>query len=393
MRRIFVSYRRAESEYAAGALGRELRRFFGDEYVFRDKEDITGGVSWRQHVLQAIEGDSALLVLISKNWTHTTDAHGKRRLDDSTDPVRLEIADAIREGAAVFPILLEGAEMPGEAELPVEIRPLAEYNALRLRDGDWSHDINKILGTLEKLGFKARQAAAGDNPRTAGPAIPATRRPYGKLVTSCILSVVFGVTAADGNPSNPIDRCTYATLGFFCLGSLALATFAHRDYLEGKSSSKWPATVAVALRHRGGDCVLRQSGSGTTRTTHASTTDWRRLDSSRSDRQSRKRLEQFSPAIHFPGDDRGRPSPSRNVHLATRQRVMGTEDVTGQYEDKTRMIILEGDAVRDIPHEGVERLAVGSYFAVLSSGDRALVEGRWGSSQPDGILGRWEAGR
>ena len=118
MRRIFVSYRRADSEYAAGALGRELRRFFGDEHVFRDKEDITGGVSWRQHVLQAIEGDSALLVLISKNWTHTTDSRGRRRLDDSTDPVRLEIADAIREGAAVIPILLEGAEMPGEAELP-----------------------------------------------------------------------------------------------------------------------------------------------------------------------------------------------------------------------------------------------------------------------------------
>jgi len=51
MRRIFVSYRRADSEYAAGALGRELRRFFGDEHVFRDKEDITGGVSWRQHAL------------------------------------------------------------------------------------------------------------------------------------------------------------------------------------------------------------------------------------------------------------------------------------------------------------------------------------------------------
>ena len=73
--------------------------------------------------------------------------------------------------------------------------------------------------------------------------------------------------------------------------------------------------------------------------------------------------------------------------------VMGTEDVTGQYEGKTRRIILVGNAVREIPHVGVERLGVGSYSAVLSSGDRALVEGRWSSSQPDGILGRWEAGR
>ena len=64
MRKIFITYRRMEAEYAAGALGRELRRHFGDEQIFRDKEDIAGGVSWKQQLLHEIDKDSALLVLI-----------------------------------------------------------------------------------------------------------------------------------------------------------------------------------------------------------------------------------------------------------------------------------------------------------------------------------------
>ena len=43
MRKVFICYRRAEAEYAAGALGRELRAHFGEDQVFRDKEDIGGG--------------------------------------------------------------------------------------------------------------------------------------------------------------------------------------------------------------------------------------------------------------------------------------------------------------------------------------------------------------
>ena len=48
MKKIFISYRRAEAEYAAGALGRELRAVFGEDLVFRDKENIGGGVSWKR---------------------------------------------------------------------------------------------------------------------------------------------------------------------------------------------------------------------------------------------------------------------------------------------------------------------------------------------------------
>src|SRR6187401_1898734 len=103
MRKIFISYRRTEAEFAAGALGRELRRHFGDEQIFRDKEDIAGGASWKQQLLHDIDKDSALLVLIGRDWAELKDSRGRRRLDNPADGVRLELNDAIKDGAAIIP--------------------------------------------------------------------------------------------------------------------------------------------------------------------------------------------------------------------------------------------------------------------------------------------------
>jgi hypothetical protein len=154
MRKIFICYRRAEAEYAAGALGRELRAHFGEDQVFRDKEDIGGGEAWKHKVLTAIGRESALLVLIGPRWLETRDASSRRRIDDSADPIRMELQDALRDGAAIIPVLLENASMPAASELPPELAPLAEYNALKLHDSDWQYNLDRILRTLEKAGFK-----------------------------------------------------------------------------------------------------------------------------------------------------------------------------------------------------------------------------------------------
>lgn len=165
MRKIFISYRRVEAEVAAGALGRDLRRLFGDEQVFRDKEDIGGGVSWKNEVLHEISKDSALLVLIGKGWADATDARG-RRLDNSDDPLRLEITAALNEEAFIIPILLENAEMPSEEDLPPELQPLAGINALKLRDDDWPNDLDRIRKTLENAGFKTASSLAPEAKET-----------------------------------------------------------------------------------------------------------------------------------------------------------------------------------------------------------------------------------
>ena len=69
--------------------------------------------------------------------------------------------------------------------------------------------------------------------------------------------------------------------------------------------------------------------------------------------------------------------------------LVGTEEVTGIYIAATREVILEGEEV-----SAPERLAIGSYYALLAPNGRELIEGRWGSTaklREAGAPGRWEA--
>lgn len=74
MKKIVVSYRREPDQFVAGHLSRELRSRFGESQVIRDKESIEGGVSWKQYVLNEIDRDTALLVLIGKDWSDVRDS-------------------------------------------------------------------------------------------------------------------------------------------------------------------------------------------------------------------------------------------------------------------------------------------------------------------------------
>jgi hypothetical protein len=76
-------------------------------------------------------------------------------------------------------------------------------------------------------------------------------------------------------------------------------------------------------------------------------------------------------------------------------RLVGTEDVSGQYVERTRQLTLVGTRVTDAPHDGQSQLAMGSYSAILADDDRELLKGRWGSTgdgEP-GSAGEWHAVR
>ncbi len=232
MKKIFVSYRREPDQYVAGNLSRELRRQFGESQVFRDKESIEGGVSWKQHVLDEIDRDSVLLVLIGRDWSNARDNAGNRRLDNVDDPIRLEIADAMRDGAAIIPLLLENALMPAASELPQELVPLAELNALKLRDGDWEADVAKIVQRLEKLGAKRM---APDSPSVSA-----------KRSAKAIWSLVIAALIAIGFFNETNDREALGGFLVLALVALALAGFAYFDIKQRKATGKGLAIAGLA---------------------------------------------------------------------------------------------------------------------------------------------------
>lgn len=154
MRKIFISYRRNDTDMAAGRLAADLRNHFGEAAVFRDKESIAVGADWEEEIRSAIGADGVVLVLIGNKWLEA-DAQGQRRIDDPEDTHRGEVAAALKLGCLVIPILVSQAQMPRKENLPEEIRSLTRFNALKLRDDEWNgYDFPRLTAELMKYGFK-----------------------------------------------------------------------------------------------------------------------------------------------------------------------------------------------------------------------------------------------
>jgi hypothetical protein len=93
-----------------------------------------------------------VLVLIGRRWLRVTDIHGRRRLDNSEDWIRIEIEKALELRIPVVPVLVDSATMPTVDELPPSLRGVAYRNSASLRpDPDYHVDIGRLLRGLEML--------------------------------------------------------------------------------------------------------------------------------------------------------------------------------------------------------------------------------------------------
>src|SRR5262245_16901973 len=74
-----------------------------------------------------------LLAVIGPHWLDIKDHSGQRRIDSERDYVRIELASALKRDIPVIPVLVDGAVLPSEDELPADLKPLARRQALELR--------------------------------------------------------------------------------------------------------------------------------------------------------------------------------------------------------------------------------------------------------------------
>jgi preprotein translocase subunit Sec63 len=88
------------------------------------------------------------LALIGQEWLHTKDATGRRRLDDETDFVRLELALALQRDIPVIPVLVRGTKMPLADQLPEDLKELAFRNAVELTHARWKSDVAVLIHAL-----------------------------------------------------------------------------------------------------------------------------------------------------------------------------------------------------------------------------------------------------
>ncbi len=155
--RVFINYRRDDSDAAALLLYDRLVRHLGAENVFLDVKALEVGSRWLEEIKSHGVAGTVFLSLIGRGWL----ASLKERQRDTEGPpdfVALELELALsRWPGRVIPVLVGGATMPPAVELPRPIRALAGHHAMELRHASFDQDVTHLLATLDAI-------ASGTNP-------------------------------------------------------------------------------------------------------------------------------------------------------------------------------------------------------------------------------------
>jgi len=433
---LFISYRRDDAGGHAGRLSDRLIARFGGTRIFMDVQDIQPGQNFQQAIERTLASCDHVLAVIGPRWLEILQA----RQSHGEDFVRHEVTAALARGATVIPVLVGGAKMPGLDQLPPELAGFARCQAVEIRDNRFDEDSARLVDFLA--------GGAGEHE----PSVLGLRRPRRVLATAlaCIVLAALGTfawlrfsrppqnltqsstpadPAIDGNwvadlqkPGQPAYRIrlTLSRAGEEVIGTVSYptgegaildgryangrltfhtshipqfesqpATIRFQALVEGdviRLTSADDAGVATGVAHRASSASARPMPSlsyGTWTLRNARDEEGKNWNNS---------VLQFTEQQETPDglSLRGRFTWRLDNVL------MGTEDVSGRYVDRTRQIILEGTAISDADHPGVpERLAVGSYSAVLAADERTLASGRWGSTagSDPGFAGEWEAVR
>ena len=196
-RTIFISYRRDDAGGEAGRLFDDLIRAYGPDTVFMDVAGIEPGIDFRKAIDSNVASCGVLLAVIGPQWLSMADhPDGARRLDQTNDFVRLEIASALRRNIPVIPVLVHGAAMPHADALPEDLEDLAYRNAVELTLPRWNSDVSLLVAALRNYVHTAPGTAASTVHATVPVQFPAPESPTIDRTPRRRLPLLLGVAAA-----------------------------------------------------------------------------------------------------------------------------------------------------------------------------------------------------
>jgi TIR domain len=148
---IFLSYRRGETSDVTGRIYDRLVQHFGADSIFKDVDSIPLGVDFRQHLAESVAQCGLLVAVVGRQWTGRQEADKSGGVSDPRDFVRVEVEAAMQRRIPVIPVLVQGASLPREEELPESLQPFAYYNAVAVRsDPDFHSDVARLIKGIER---------------------------------------------------------------------------------------------------------------------------------------------------------------------------------------------------------------------------------------------------
>jgi CHASE2 domain-containing sensor protein len=163
--RVFLSYRRQDSLVMTARLRDKLADRFGAEHVFMDFDAIPFGADFRTHLQRELEQCDVFLVMIGPDWTGAVEGPARNRLlGDPGDFVRMEVEVALEKRLPIIPVLVGGAKMPAEDEVPSSIRDILFLQAATLDAGlDFHVHAERLLAALASVPRGPRPVTTPDD--------------------------------------------------------------------------------------------------------------------------------------------------------------------------------------------------------------------------------------
>ena len=155
--RVFISYRRAETDGAARLIYNYLTEKLGKSAVFMDIKGIAPGDVFRKTIAHELETCNTMIVVISKSWTGKTELDGRSRLHEEGDFVRMEIETALGRDIRVIPVLVHPMKMPHKEDLPEKLQYLTSLQHQEIQLGQrFEDDMARVVQVIRPADLNSR---------------------------------------------------------------------------------------------------------------------------------------------------------------------------------------------------------------------------------------------
>jgi TIR domain len=148
--RLFISYRRQDTEGYVGALSDALQQagLAPPVELFVDADMIPKGTDFVDRMLEAVKSCDAVLACIGPQWRGAIAGPQKARILASDDPVRVELSTALSSGRPLFVALFNGAALPPRKELPDDLAALARASATSISDRQFEREMVALVSRI-----------------------------------------------------------------------------------------------------------------------------------------------------------------------------------------------------------------------------------------------------
>jgi hypothetical protein len=144
---IFVVYRREDNAGFAYSIYTRLERSFGRDKLFMDI-DLVPGERFDRVLSEAIANCQVVLAIIGPDWLNAQDRHGRRRIDQPNDWVRLELEAALGHRKTIIPVLINDTPCPSPEDLPKSLQEVVLFQAIRIRHEAFNKDVDELITSV-----------------------------------------------------------------------------------------------------------------------------------------------------------------------------------------------------------------------------------------------------